>query len=668
MTLELQKQETASALLGLDAPTENLRTIFEKINAAENPRDLLYCLVELQNSGVSLDAALERVANDLLPKNSFDIVANILSLIFDKLEPEVLSDLMRFLDEPASVRALINLLAVLQRHEINFYNLDLNVAGDDGVGESEDVVSRSEEVLSDSEKRVKPTRRSRSKMPPEPKQGMQLTSDGEYKNSPSKDVVRRMWGARLAQMIAADEKMVGASFIKRPSQIRVLSLMGEEALELPIYDGLGIDPKRIWSPEFNGVIADRMKARVPFNVIKGNLYDAYVETHKEDPLKRFDVMNLDLCATFGSFFTTEDRLILRKLADNAELSINTRARQDKVDLDVADSILESMKTFLPEYQKYFDALLEQKVKIFPDPEVAANMVRRQMGTVFSLISNFPSHVFDCCKKADEQYQGVFHAVKFVTGLVDSGQFPFKEGADAYDKALHVSNCVFSPEIAEISKQMSLSADLKNMKEARRRLRENKKVEGGRQENVSGGEIDEVIHRGIAEQFKQYGLDGEPDRNDPRYLRVVADSKLIWVMMARSMASRYSNVGLKNVSCVTYTHDQHHTFQNWMISIRRNSKPVSVLDTLRNALDSLINNPEVFVDGNANVREWKPSEPRKIDIHSSRILDLHRDHEAFRVNRSMSYENRPERASISPIERLKRQTRRKIEKSSRKKNR
>ncbi|MBP9770565.1 hypothetical protein KBC97_00205, partial [Candidatus Gracilibacteria bacterium] len=233
MTLEFQKQETASALLGLDAPAENLRTIFEKINVAESPRDLLYCLVELQNSGVSLDAALERLADDLIPKNSFDVVANILSLIFDKLEPEVLSNLMKLLDEPASVRALINLLAVLQRHEINFYNLDLNVAGGDGVGESVDVVSRSEVASSDSEKRVKPTRKSRSKMPLKPKEGMQLTSDGEYRNSPSKDVVRRMWGDRLAQMIGRDEKMVGASFIKRPSQIRVLSLMGEEALELP---------------------------------------------------------------------------------------------------------------------------------------------------------------------------------------------------------------------------------------------------------------------------------------------------------------------------------------------------------------------------------------------------------------------------------------------------
>lgn len=667
MTLELQKQETASALLGLEAPAENLRTIFEKINVAESPRDLLYCLVELQNSGVSLDAALERLADDLIPKNSFDVVANILSLIFDKLEPEVLSDLMKLLDEPASIRALINLLAVLQRHEINFYNLDLNVAGDDGVGESEEVVSRSEGLLSDSEK-VKSIRRSRSKMPSKPKQGMQLTSDGEYKNSPSKDVVRRMWGDRLAQMISRDEKMVGTSFLKRPAQIKVLSLMGEEALELPIYEGLGIDPKQIWSPEFNGIIADRMKARVPFNVIRGNLYDAYVETHKEDPLKRFDVMNLDLCATFGSFFTTEDKLILHKLADNAELSINTRARQDKVDLDVADSIVETMKTFLPEYQKYFDALLEQKVGIFPDPEVAANMVRRQMGTVFSLISNFPSHAFDCCRKADEQYQGVFHAFKFVTGLVNSGQFPFKEGADAYDKALHVSNCVFSPEIAEISKQMSWSADLKNLKEARRRLRENKQVEGGRQENVFSGEIDDVIHRGVAEEFKQYGLDGEPDRNDPRYLRVVANSKLIWVMMATSMASRYCNVGLKNVSCVTYTHDQHHTFQNWMISIRRNSKPVSVLDTLRNALDSLINSPEVFVDGNANVREWNPTERRKVEINTGRVLDLHRDHEGFKVKERMLHGHRPESVKISSVERLKRQTRRKIEKASRKKNR
>nr|MBP9770846.1 hypothetical protein [Candidatus Gracilibacteria bacterium] len=93
--------------------------------------------------------------------------------------------------------------------------------------------------------------------------------------------------------------------------------------------------------------------------------------------------------------------------------------------------------------------------------------------------------------------------------------------------------------------------------------------------------------------------------------------------------------------------------------------VSVLDTLRNALDSLINNPEVFVDGNANVREWKPTERRKVDINPGRVLDLHRDHEGFR---STSYGNKPERASISPVERLRRSMRRKTEKASRKKNR
>ncbi len=407
-----------------------------------------------------------------------------------------------------------------------------------------------------------------------------------------------------------------------------------------------------------------MKGEVPFNVVEGNLFEAYIKIHNHDGLCRFDVMNLDLCATAGSFFTSEDKFILNKLADNAELSINTRVRQDKLDLDFAGDVIEVFKNVLPEFQLYFDALLEQKKDLFPDTVVAENMVRRQMSMIFSVINAFPFFVFPCCKKADDQFQEIMGAIKAVLHLELNGNFPFRKNDDPYDKFLHVHDCYFDPEIGKMGSQMS-KTDHFNLQ---KKLRTISSKRGKGESAKRPVDFDEKIHKEIGNKLKEYGLEDEPDRNDPRYLRIASEVKIMQDIFAISLTRRYLRVGLEDISCVTYTHDTHHTFQNWMMSIRKTKNPVSLLDILRKALDSLINNPEVFIDGNANLRKWQPTERRKVAINKDRVLDLHRDHKLSDNKLKIMYGNDVEGIRISPIEKERRTVRRRIEKHSRRKNR
>lgn len=611
--LEYAKAELGTAVIGTDSlPPQELAGLFSKANDARTPGDLLGCLTALEDRRIPIAQPLEEAVAQCLPAGVRHLAADIAFKMLDKLPAAVLRELFDSANSIDSVSSLVRFLLRLRGQGMTLDDLlpAQMEAPQDAPAQEEVVVPANGNVT-------------KSRLP-RMVEGMRPHHEsGEFRTTPQKDFVRAKWGEFVRENLGADPEV--------NKDRRVFALLGEKALELPIYRAIGIPDANVYSAEYDPKVHAHMAAQgVSFNLVPGNCLDFCTHLKATAPAIRFDVANLDLCGSAREFFMSGDQSIVTWLAPLSVMGFNSRIRQDSAGLDTAFVDISFLAAYAPEFEEYVDALVESKKTLF-SPDVAKNMTLREIEFVWRLVEAWPSKTPECCRGAIDAAQKYLN--NFVAAFYAIEKRKHPEGWDARsvaDKMEHLLGIVVYDD--KFSDTVSRLPD-GYMRAVRKELGSKFKIERNKLVSADGTSLakkpTEEFSRDELRQILPEGLTPKGTESPEELERYYGAYKELMDILRQVVVRIQTTCTVdRRVTAIrrfTYSYGAQHTFQTWMVRTEPRDKPATLLEAVAETLDVLINSPETVIDGRMEVKEWQtdPVNPRKVVIPPERVLDFHK---------------------------------------------
>ncbi len=620
-------------------PVAVLQDLFLKVQSAATDRELLDCLVLLSENDINIQSTIEALCSGTPSGELRETLIGILFELLDKLPPAMMQVFLATASEIKDIRGLIRLLVILKENGINIATLKTDLAGIFN-GRPVPVAAGQTQFSASSGPVHAPAKTDPASTDPDqtddalplsaadlafcrilsgPVDGMKAPKgNGEFKNSPQKDLTRAIWADRV-------QKRFGTMSDAARSKLKVFSLLGEEARDLSGYENLGIPRENIHAAEFAPAVYARMVERFPgLRLFSGNCC-SFFEAARRKTVNLdggFDVMNLDICGTAGEFFSSGDAQILWLLAQNSEFCINTRVRQDASDLDEAHAIFTVLSGNFPELKEYLEKLKLAKTHLFPDEIVALNMALRDFYVAFKLAASMPNTESSCanCKKVVQETEKQLKTVQLAVGrYVSDPEETERIGAHPLDFYVYLFEVAQNPAILEATEKFppqSFQALERRLKQESRKLT----TSGGR--GLANADLMSFIRRIEADYLENHADQGAKAFTDEeiKYLKIFID--YFFLLQWGPLIRRYTTMTPASVKRVTYTHDSNHTFESWMLSMEKAKTPTTVIGALKMILDKMLNSEDTFIDGKCQTNTYKPEQKNKVKIAPDRLIDAH----------------------------------------------